>query len=396
MMRIIRPIATVALSVLATFLYAQAPAFVRGADVSWCTEMEASGKFFYNEAGEQTEMMTLLRQCGLSAVRLRVWVNPEEAYGAWCDKADVVAKARRAKAQGLAVMVDFHYSNFFADPGRQTKPSAWAALSADGLKQAVGSHTKEILSALKAEGIEPAWVQVGNETRSGMVWDNGKIDWNKNGSAAWAGYVALSNAGYDAVKSVVPQAKVIVHIDKGPEDNAWFYKAFKQYGGKFDMIGLSHYPESDWKNENAKTAANIQTLAEQFGVPVMIVETGYSSSNETLAGQVMSDFIGRIKNLSQCAGAFYWEPEVYAWWKPSYYSTLGWNAYNKGAFTAQGRPSAALKPFFGPTDAISSVHDTDESQCQTYDLSGRVVSSRQQGLVINVKGHTAHKVLRKL
>ena len=259
MMRIIRPIATVALSVLATFLYAQAPAFVRGADVSWCTEMEASGKFFYNEAGEQTEMMTLLRQCGLSAVRLRVWVNPEEAYGAWCDKADVVAKARRAKAQGLAVMVDFHYSNFFADPGRQTKPSAWAALSADGLKQAVGSHTKEILSALKAEGIEPAWVQVGNETRSGMVWDNGKIDWNKNGSAAWAGYVALSNAGYDAVKSVVPQAKVIVHIDKGPEDNAWFYKAFKQYGGKFDMIGLSHYPESDWKNENAKTAANIQT-----------------------------------------------------------------------------------------------------------------------------------------
>ncbi len=394
-MRIIISIATVALSVLASLLYAQTPGFVRGADVSWCSEMEAAGKQFYNEAGVQTEMMALLRQCGLDAVRLRVWVNPEEAYGAWCDKVDVVAKARRAKTQGLAIMIDFHYSNFFADPSRQTTPSAWAALSLEGLKQAVGNHTTEILSALKDEGIEPAWVQVGNETRSGMLWDNGRIDWSKTTDAAkWAGYIALSNAGYDAVKSVLPQAKVIVHIDKGPEDNVWFYKAFKQYGGKFDMIGLSHYPATDWKNENAKTAANVKALTAQFSVPVMIVETGYSASDEALAGQVMTDFVDRLKALEQCVGVFYWEPEVYGWWKPEYYSKLGWNAYDKGAFTAQGRPASAFKPFCGSPDAIAAPATTHDPS-RSFDLAGRPVEAQRQGLFITVKEKKAHKVLRR-
>lgn len=394
-MKRLKTIVTLGAALLSGMMFAQAPAFVRGADVSWCTEMEASGKHFYNAAGEQTEMMTLLRQCGLEAVRLRVWVNPETAYGKWSDKADVLAKARRAKAQGLAVMIDFHYSDFFADPSRQSKPSAWASLSASALKQAVADHTKEVLEALKAEGIEPAWVQVGNETRSGMVWDDGRIDWSKSGSAAWAGYVALSNAGYDAVKSVLPNAKVIVHIDKGPEDNVWFFRDFKKYGGKFDMIGLSHYPESDWKNENAKTAANVKTLAAQFGVPVMIVETGYAASNETLAGQVMTDFVSRIKGLSQCAGVFYWEPEVYGWWKPEYYSRLGWNAYNKGAFTAEGRPSAALAPFFGPADAISAAQENAGASIRTYDIAGRTAAPRHHGLLIEVKGNKARKVLRR-
>ena len=107
--------------------WAQNADFVRGADVSWCTEMEAAGKRFYDAQGSETELMALMHQIGMTAVRLRVWVNPEQAYGAWSDKADVLAKARRAHAAGLEVMIDFHYSDFFADPGRQTKPAAWSA-----------------------------------------------------------------------------------------------------------------------------------------------------------------------------------------------------------------------------------------------------------------------------
>ena len=376
-------------------LRAQSPAFARGADVSWCTEMEANGKRFYNADGQQTELMTLMRQIGMNAVRLRVWVNPQTAYGAWSDKADVLAKARRAHVQGLALLIDFHYSDFFADPGRQDKPSTWTAYSLEQLKQAVADHTTDVLNALKAEGIEPAWVQVGNETRSGMLWDSGKIDWNKSGSAAWTNYIALSNAGYEAVKRVLPETKVIVHIDKGPDDNAWFFKSFKQYGGKFDMIGLSHYPESGWQNENVKTAANIQSLGSTFGVPVMIVETGYSATNETLAQQVMTDLFEKVKGLSSCAGIFYWEPEVYGWWKPSYYSKLGWNAYGKGAFTSQGRPGLALKPFYDPTDAISAPFAPTLLPTQTYDLRGIKANRNHRGCVIEVRQGVAHKVVRK-
>lgn len=356
--------------------------FARGADVSWCTEMEAGGKCFYNAQGTETEMMTLMRQIGMTAVRLRVWVNPEKAYGAWSDKADVLVKARRAKAAGLDLMIDFHYSDFFADPGTQTKPEAWKAYSMTQLKQAVADHTKDVLSALKSEGIEPRWVQVGNETRSGMIWDSGKIDWNKSGSAAWEGYVALSNAGYDAVKGVFPQALVIVHIDKGPDDNAWFFKDFKEYGGKFDMIGLSHYPENAWQTENSKTVSNVSALATQFNVPVMVVETGYSTSNETLAGQVMADFMTKAKAAKGCAGVFYWEPEVYGWWKPAYYSKLGWNGYNKGAFTSQGRPAAALAAFAGEDTRIQ-IPLADDAEAQTYDLSGRRTTSIARGILVS-------------
>ena len=370
--------------------WAQNADFVRGADVSWCTEMEAAGKCFYDAQGSETELMALMHQIGMTAVRLRVWVNPEQAYGAWSDKADVLAKARRAHAAGLEVMIDFHYSDFFADPGRQTKPAAWASYTAEQLKNAVAGHTKEVLQALKAEGIEPRWVQVGNETRPGMIFDEGKIDWSKSGAAAWAGYVALSNAGYDAVKAVLPQAQVIVHIDKGPDDNAWFFRDFKKYGGKFDMIGLSHYPESAWQNENSKTADNAQSLATQFAVPVMIVETGYACTNEALAGQVMADFMAKAKAAKGCAGVFYWEPEVYGWWKPSYYNKVGWNAYNKGAFTSQGRPAPALDAFAGDGTKVQAPSANSAKDRNTYDLSGRRASSSARGILVT----NGRKVIR--
>ena len=369
------------LTAIAEHTDAQSTGFARGADVSWCTEMEADGKHFYDAHGTETELMALMHQIGMTAVRLRVWVNPENVYGAWSDKADVLVKARRAQAAGLDVMIDFHYSDFFADPGRQTKPVAWGTYSLAQLKQAVADHTTDVLSALKAEGIEPRWVQVGNETRPGMIFEEGRIDWNKSGSAAWAGYVTLSNAAYEAVKKVLPDAQVIVHIDKGPDDNAWFFRDFKKYGGKFDMIGLSHYPESAWQTENSKTAANVEALAAQFGVPVMIVETGYYSSNAALAEQVMADFMAKAKAANGCAGVFYWEPEVYGWWKPAYYNKVGWNAYNKGAFTSQGRPAAALDAFAGDDTHIGALSG-ESAEPVIYDLNGRRSISPARGILV--------------
>ena len=178
--------------------------FARGADISWCTEMESQGVKFYNTNGNETEICQLMKQIGMNAIRLRVWVNPENGYGPWCDIADLLVKARRVQAQGLDLMIDFHYSDYFADPGRQMKPKAWDELSFEQLKQAVAQHTTDVLQALKDEGIAPKWVQVGNETTSGMIWDDGRIDWNQPEDKRWLNYVVLSNAGYDAVKQVFP------------------------------------------------------------------------------------------------------------------------------------------------------------------------------------------------
>lgn len=386
----------VLLLMIGMYAHAQNISFASGADVSWCTEMEADGKKFYNENGQETEIMTLLKQLGMNAVRLRVWVNPENEYGPWCDKADVLNKARRAHAQGLAIMIDFHYSDKFTDPSNQVKPTAWNGLTMEQLKKAVADHTTDILSSLKAEGITPLWVQVGNETRPGMIFNEGKIDWSKSGSAAWSGYIALSNAGYDAVKSVFPNAKVIVHIDRGPEDNVWFYNSFKQYGGKFDMIGLSHYPDwTNWSSDNDKTANNIQKLNNTFKVPVMIVETGYSAWDEAREKSVMDDLFAKTKNLSGCAGIFYWEPEVYASWKPAVYTKWGWNAYDKGAFKSNGRPNAALSAFRMETSDIKHSISNNETITYQYNLQGQKVDDSTKGLVIVKKGDRTHKVVRK-
>ena len=350
---------------------------VSGADVSWCTEMEADGRKFYNAAGEERDIFALMKELGMTAIRLRVWVDPTTyGYGAWCDKADVVAKAKRAHAQGLDLMIDFHYSDTFADPEHQNVPKAWEGMTMDEVKQALANHTTDVLQALKDEGITPKWVQVGNETNSGLVLDYGKIDWDKTGAARFTNYVALSNAGYDAVKSVFPDAQVIVHLG-GTENPRWFFPDFKAAGGKFDMIGVSHYPtEAEW-NSTASDATHSNVNAEKyireaistFNVPVMVCETGFDVTKPALAQEVMIDLFNRLKAVSNCAGIFYWEPEVDGVWKPKYYETVGWNAYGMGAFTTDGKPTKALDAFGGKTVADNAYPDS----LLIYDKDGKNV-----------------------
>ncbi len=380
-------------------LHAQ-PTFARGADVSWCTEMEADGKKFYDAGGNETELMSLLRQMGMNTVRLRVWVNPENDYGAWSDKHDVLEKARRAHQQGLDIMLNFHYSDLFADPGRQNKPAAWQGLSGQALCQAVADHTTDILQALYDEGIEPRYVQVGNETRNGMIWDDGKL-WKSSTNNGYDDYVPLSNAGYDAAKAIFPNTLVLIHIDRGREDNTWFYRDLQDHGAKFDMIGLSHYPSSSaWQTDNQQIATNISKLYQTFHLPVMIVETGmpiWDDATTATAVSAMTDLFNRVENLQGCNGILYWEPEVYNWWKPAAYTRWGWNGYNMGAFLWNGRPGPALDPFRQEVepDAIRSVEreacQVEDEASKTYNLAGQQIPDGRAGLVI----HQGKKMLRK-
>jgi arabinogalactan endo-1,4-beta-galactosidase len=135
--------------------------FVRGADISWLTQMESSGRKFYNSAGTEQDCIQILKALGMNTIRLRVWVDP---LNGWNGQNDVIAKAVRAKNLGMKVMIDFHYSDSWADPGQQTKPAAWSSLDFASLKQSLISHTSTVLNGLKSAGVTPAWVQVGNET----------------------------------------------------------------------------------------------------------------------------------------------------------------------------------------------------------------------------------------
>lgn len=385
--------------------------FSRGADISWYTEMEAGGKHFYNAAGQQTELNALLKNdCGMNAVRLRVWVEP--TFGGWCGTEDVVAKALAAKAQGMDVLIDFHYSDFFADPSRQAIPAAWQGSTLQQLAQHVANHTSAVLTALKQAGVTPKWVQIGNETRNGMLYSKynaSSKSWENAGGVtgstlsayggSWKNYVTLSNAGYDAAKAVFPEVICMSHLDtRGSEtDLSWWFKSFVEAGGKCDMIGLSHYPmpwasnettaTTSGKSRNTNLMAIINNTRKTLEVPVMIVETGVYCEFTTGGKAVMQDLFDKCRAHDYIKGVFYWEPEQYNWWKPAIYATIGWNNYNMCAFLNSGRPSAILDPW-QPTDAereaegIRQIVNYKAAYDAAFDLSGRPATPQQHGITI--------------
>ena len=322
--------------------------FVFGSDVSWVTEMEKDGKKFYDASGNQKDLFQLFKAMGQGIVRLRIWVNPD---GGWCGYDDVLAKAKRAQDAGLEVMLDFHYSDFFADPGTQTPPAAWSGKTHAELVALVKSYTTDFLTNLKLAKVNPTYIQIGNETRNGMLWPDGQL-WNNSGDIAggWTRYAELSNAGYDAAKSIFSGAKVFVHLNHAYEDNIWWFDKFTAAGGKTDLIGLSHYPQVDktganWGMVNIEAITNINNLITATGKNIIIVETGIKSSNFADGANCLKDFINSIYKISAVKGLLYWEPEVYGGWKPSKYNQLGWNAYDMGAFTSEGKPSEVVTLF---------------------------------------------------
>jgi arabinogalactan endo-1,4-beta-galactosidase len=305
--------------------------FANGADVSWVTQMEASGYKFYNSSGTQQDLFTILKGLNINAIRLRAWVNPANG---WCNTADVVAKAKRAVAAGMNVMIDFHYSDTWADPGHQTKPAAWASESTSNLYTSEYNYTISTLNSLKSAGVTPTWVQVGNETNDGMMWQDGRIS---VGSTNALQFTYMVNTGYNAVKYVFPNAKVIVHIANG-YDNATFRYIFdilKADGAKYDIIGMSLYPSTtDYTTLDSECLANMQDMISRYGKQVMICEAGMDVTAAATCKAFLTDIIAKTKSVGGL-GVFYWEPECYN----------SWQGYGMGAFDTTGKPTVALTAF---------------------------------------------------
>lgn len=326
-----------------------ASGFAKGADVSWLTELEDKGYKFYNKKDEATECMKLLRdECGVNSIRLRVWVNPADKYNA---KEDVMIKARRAHALGMRLMIDFHFSDNWADPGKQIPPAEWADYSAVRMAEAVSAHVTDLLSAMKAENITPEWVQIGNETTPGMLHPMGEMKDQDPGE-----FPRFLNAGYDAVKAIFPDTQVIVHLDQGNKNSTytWFFDLLRKHNGKFDLIGMSLYPINEtgsgasWQVTTDQKAiddciSNIRAMKTRYGKNVMICEIGFHHTQEKDCAEALDKIMRAYAGDATLQGIFYWEPES----EPTN------TGYHKGCFN-NGRPTSALTPF--TRAVITPVH----------------------------------------
>lgn len=267
--------------------------FLRGGDVSEIPEVEAAGGH-YSYHGKQEDPFVIMREAGWNFVRFRVWNAPR---GGWCDKEHTLALAKRAAEQRLKISLDFHYSDWWADPGKQNKPAAWKNLPFDKLVQAVYDYTKDVVLAMIAQGTPPYMVQVGNEIIGGMLWPDGRV--SGNDAEKWKPLITLLDAGFRAVHDAQGRNHIqtMIHLDRGGDNKAavwWFDNALKG-GLKFDTIGLSYYP--NWHGSLENMQANVNDLAERYKKDVYIVETGYPwvlDARTRAMGHVIGDSRGLL------------------------------------------------------------------------------------------------------
>ncbi|GIH15336.1 glycoside hydrolase family 53 protein [Rugosimonospora africana] len=346
---------------------AATPLSIRGADLSTLQRAEDLGARYSNQNGTQGDAMQILKAAGMNYVRLRIWVNPASGYN---NQAKVVAFARQVKAAGLKLLVDFHYSDTWADPGHQATPAAWRNDNLSQLETAVYNYTYSVCDALRAAGATADMVQVGNEINSGMLWPVGQLT---GGTGGWSNLAGLLVSGYNAVKAVSASTQVMLHIANGGMDSQarWWFDEAVAYHVPFDVIGLSYY--SYWSGTFSGLQTTLADLASRYGKPIVIAETAYpftlgnadsqgnniSSSSQltsgypaTEAGQ-RTNFLAVINAIKAVPngrglGYFYWEPTWTAvagnGWDPTNpNSGDGWD--NQALFNWSGQALSGITDF---------------------------------------------------
>lgn len=312
--------------------------FLKGMDISTLKEVEAAGGKFYDN-GTRKDALEILKSYDVNAVRLRLWNDPYtengKSYGAGTnDLPTTIALTKRALEKGMEVLLDFHYSDFWADPGKQRLPKAWHGMDFGQLEKAVYEYTKETLATMKKQDAFPTLVQVGNEVTNGILWPYGK-------TPDYESLTKLLNAGIRGVRAVDSQLPIMLHLDNGG-NNALYREWFDNYmkkGEDFQIIGLSYYPF--WHGTLEDLSNNMNDIAIRYGKELMIAEVSmgftmedYASYEKLAPGErkgmatkpelaakvpypmtkegqkaFMEDILSRLKNVpdKKGAGFFYWE-----------------------------------------------------------------------------------------
>jgi arabinogalactan endo-1,4-beta-galactosidase len=223
--------------------------------------------------------LDIFKANGVNYIRLRLWHTPSNGY---CGTAKTVEYAKKVKAKGLKLLLDFHYSDWWADPGKQNKPAAWVGLSFTVLKDSVYSYTKKAIEAFRNQNIIPDMVQVGNEITAGMLWPDGRVGGNYD--INWTHFGDLVKAGIQGVKDAMADTtvKIMIHIDRGGDNTTarWYYDRLIAQGVQFDVIGLSYYPW--WHGTVAQMKANLNDLAVKYNKDIVLAETAYPWTTQYL------------------------------------------------------------------------------------------------------------------
>lgn len=334
-----------------------------GADVSSVQRTLDLGGSYYDAAGAKKDPLDILKSKGANYARLRIWNNPASGYN---NKSKVLAYAKTVKSKGMKLLIDFHYSDTWADPGKQFKPGAWNGHNISQLQTDVYNYTLDICNSLKSQGTTPDAVQIGNEINTGMLWNEGKVNNND-----FTNLSLLLKSGYNAIKACNSGTQVYIHTaNANSQANArWFYDGIKAKGVSWDGTALSYY--CFWHGSLSNLTSVVADMKSRYGKPVIVVETAYpftqanadsqpnavggaapcSGYAATWEGQAAN--FTAVQNAARSGGAtgvFYWEPTWYAiqgnGWDPANINGTGnsWDSLAIFDWGGKVNPHVVWKP----------------------------------------------------
>ncbi len=333
--------------------------FLIGGDISALARLERQGAR-YSDGGAAGDAIAIMRHHGCNCFRLRLFVEPDGRGVVVNDLGYTTELAKRVKDSGAKLFLNYHYSDTWADPAHQTKPSAWVDLDFEGLVDAVRSHTTDALVRLIESGAEPDIVQVGNEITPGMLWPDGKLYDAGDPDEQWRKFARLLRAGVSAVRETAPGSRVALHIDKGANRGAtkWFFDKIAEHAVDYDIIALSYYPW--WHGSMHDVRDNFLHTAQDFGKDILLVETAYPYAPTDFRGsEGWRDHMrwpttpdGQREFLTELVQVVADTPEGRGlgvlWWYPESRPTPGlhiWYGGRNALFDAEGEASPALRAF---------------------------------------------------
>ena len=416
------------------------PEFINGVDASFIDHYERNGVVFTDD-GSPVDPLEIFKANGINTIRLRLWHTPapENDY-AGLDR--TLEMAKRVKDAGLDLFLDFHYSDWWADPGKQNKPAAWAGAPFFILKDSIKAYTSQVIGRLSAQGTLPEIVQIGNEIIQGMLWNDGRVGGSFDTPAQWQKLAELIQAADSGIVAGLSESDlkpaVMIHIDRGgdPRGTEWFFDNLSARGVNYDLIGLSYYPF--WHGRMSVLERTLRIAAIRYKKPIVVAETAYpwtltdfdSQPNFVWAGTEWEpgypisvdgqfSFLRDVKKLVKATPQGFGRGLV--WWEPGHIAAPGlrsaWDnltlfdnnadalesmaAFNDSLPVAidpveipmssnTGMLETYPNPFSVGTTVRYSIDEPDDVNITVFDLTGREVASLATGRIETSGIHEAH------
>ena len=408
-----------------SILFTQSNQFINGVDLSMLKQVEESGGLFY-ENGNQIDPVQIFKEKGINTVRIKIWHTPTLNYN---NLESVLEIASRVSDIGLDLLLDFHYSDTWADPSHQTKPSAWEDLNFETLCDSIKQYSQYVITRLKNQNTLPKYVQIGNETDCGLLWPDGYVCGESNNDIQWNKLRNLfmhAIEGINGALDIEDTLKIISHVSSGGN---WFFNNLITQDVNIDILGISYYPM--WHGTLTDLSQNINDLGYQFQKPVLIVETAYpftlgwnDNTHNILGGEnqlleeyeaseegqflFLNDLIMVVDDNDYGLGICYWAPD----WISTNQFGSPWE--NQALFDFDGEMLDALSVFDNSTVSIQRINNYSFNNIYNYpnpfnpstilqyylpqnefvtisiyDISGKLISS-----LVNKNQHSGYKSVR--